>query len=98
MAKAKETEVVEANTNSEVASDAVIVPDPEELVEITVMSDPGSIGQMIFCSVNGTGMYVPCGEPVKIKRKYAEVLKRSQKEAAQAARKSVALSSAAEKM
>lgn len=71
------------------------VLDPEEVIEVTLMSDPGNIGRTIFCAVNGTAIYVPCGEPIKIKRKYAEVLKRAQREASEAAKRSAVSSSEA---
>lgn len=70
--------------------------DPEELVEITVMRAPSDIGRKVFCSVNGVAMLVPCGEPVKIKRKYAEVLKNAQKQSVSANRFSAELIKKAE--
>lgn len=72
--------------------------DPDELVEMTVLGDPSQIGKKIFCSVNGVALMVPCGEPVKIKRKYAEVLKNAHKQSASAARAAAAASEAAEEL
>ena len=50
--------------------------DPEEVVERRYMRESEHGNKTIFCSVNGTAIYVPCGKSVKIKRKYAEVIDR----------------------
>lgn len=57
----------------------------EELVEVFLMKDSGRYKNDVFCSVNGVGIMVPRGEKVMIKRKYAEVLKRSLEQANEAA-------------
>lgn len=57
----------------------------EELVEVFLMKDSGRYKNDVFCAVNGVGIMVPRGEKVMIKRKYAEVLKRSLQQANEAA-------------
>ena len=49
-----------------------------ELVEITLFKDAGKYKDNVFVAVNGVGMIVPRGKPVKIPRKYAIALKNSE--------------------
>lgn len=90
MAKNTKPETPEINEEELIMPESKM-PDPEELVDVTVMTEGEGVGQTIFCSVNGTAIYVPCGEPVKIKRKYAEVLKRRQEELVRTAKKNASL-------
>lgn len=73
----KEKAEAEEKVEAEEKTPEKKTPGPEEFVEVTVMSDPSTTGQKLFCSVNGVAMYVPYNEPVKIKRKYAEVITNS---------------------
>lgn len=60
-----------------IKEEKILAPDPEEIVERRYMRESEHGDKTIFCSVNGTAIYVPCGKSVKIKRKYAEVIDRS---------------------
>ena len=62
---------------AEKKEEKILAPDPEEVVERRYMRESEHGDKTIFCSVNGTAIYVPCGKSVKIKRKYAEVIDRS---------------------
>lgn len=49
----------------------------EELTEVYLMKDNDRYKGDMFVCVNGVGIMVPRGERVKIKRKYADVIKKS---------------------
>lgn len=52
--------------------------DPEELVDYTAPLMPGGKQKDVFCSVNGENCVIKRGVPVKIKRKFYEVLMNAQ--------------------
>lgn len=52
-----------------------------QLVTVKLFKDNGRYKDDVFVAVNGVGMIVPRGIEVKIPRKYAEVLKNSEKQA-----------------
>lgn len=54
--------------------------DGEQMVEIFLMKDNERYKNDLFVCVNGVGIMVPRGENVKIKKKYADVIKRSLEE------------------
>ena len=54
---------------AEKKEEKILAPDPEEVVERRYMRESEHGDKTIFCSVNGTAIYVPCGKSVKIKRK-----------------------------
>ncbi len=64
----------------------------DELTEIYLMKDNDRYKGDVFVCVNGVGMMVPRGEHVKIKKKYADVIKRSMEAANAAASYSESLS------
>jgi len=49
----------------------------EEEVEIQLFKDTGKYKEDLFVAINGIGMTIPRGRPVKIKRKYWLVIKDS---------------------
>ena len=53
------------------------ITDPsEEMTEIYLMKDNDRYKGDVFVCVNGVGIMVPRGEKVKIKKKYADVIRR----------------------
>lgn len=64
----------------------------EELVEITLFKDSSRYTDDVFVSVNDDNCLIQRGKPVKIKRKFYEVLMNSQAQDVAAAEKSSALS------
>lgn len=64
----------------------------DELTEIYLMKDNDRYKGDVFVCVNGVGIMVPRGEHVKIKKKYADVIKRSMEAANAAASYSESLS------
>lgn len=54
------------------------VPDGEELVDYSAPFLPGENRQDIFVAVNGESLVIKRGVPVKIKRKFYEVLMNAQ--------------------
>ena len=79
MAEKKEEKILAPDPEEvvEIKEEKILAPEPEEVVERRYMRDSEHGDKTIFCSVNGTAIYVPCGKSVKIKRKYAEVIDRS---------------------
>lgn len=71
--KKKATEATEA-------TEAVKEYDPDELVDYTAPLLPGGGDQTIFGAVNGETFRVKRGVPVKIKRKFYEVLQNAAKQ------------------
>ena len=57
----------------------------EELVEIMLFKDSGKYADDVFVAVNGETCQVQRGVPVKIKRKFAEVIKHSMEQDASTA-------------
>ncbi len=57
----------------------------EEMTEIFLMKDNDRYKGDVFVCVNGTAIMVPRGQRVKIKKKYADVLKQSAEAANEAA-------------
>lgn len=53
------------------------IPRGEELVEVELFYDGDKYKEPVPVIVNGVKILVPRGKPVKIKRKYAEVLEHS---------------------
>lgn len=51
--------------------------DPEEYVEIELFQDGERYKDSLFVAVNGENCIIPRGKPVKVKRKFAEVIKNS---------------------
>ena len=49
----------------------------EEYVTVKLFKDNGKYSDDVFVAVNGEGCNIPRGIPVKIKKKFAEVLERS---------------------
>ena len=62
----------ETKTKTEV--ETKVKNDPDELVDYTAPLLPGGKQKDIFCSVNGETCVIKRGIPVKIKRKFHEVL------------------------
>lgn len=54
--------------------------DPDELVDYMAPLLPGSKQKDIFCAVNGETVCIKRGFPVKIKRKFYDVLMNAQKQ------------------
>lgn len=52
--------------------------DPDELVDYTAPLLPGSKQKDVFCAVNGETCVIKRGVPVKIKRKFYDVLMSAQ--------------------
>ena len=69
--KIEETEAVE---------ETVAAVSPDDLVEVMLFKDSGKYKDDVFVAVNGVGCLIKRGEPVKIKRKFAEVLQNSMKQ------------------
>lgn len=65
----------ETKTNTKAETKAV--NDPDELVDYTAPLLPGGKQKDVFCSVNGETCVIKRGIPVKIKRKFHEVLMNS---------------------
>lgn len=83
MAKTKETEAkTEAMTNpeTEAKTDETKAYDPNELVDYMAPLLPGSKQRDVFCAVNGETICFKRGVPVKIKRKFYDVLMNAQKQ------------------
>lgn len=74
--KTEETEVMETVAEETVAAPA----GPDDLVEVMLFKDSGKYKDDVFVAVNGVGCLIKRGEPVKIKRKFAEVLQNSMKQ------------------
>lgn len=53
----------------------------DEKVTVKLFKDTGRYKDDVFVAVNGVGMIVPRGVEVQIPRKYAEVLRNSEKQA-----------------
>jgi hypothetical protein len=51
-----------------------------EEVEVSLLKDDGKYKDDVVVICNGTPIKIPRGKPVKIKRKYAEILSASQME------------------
>lgn len=51
-----------------------------EEVEVSLLKDDGKYKDDVVVICNGTTIKIPRGKPVKIKRKYAEILSASQME------------------
>ena len=71
-----------ANTKTETAAPAAETPKDieaymNEEVTVHLFKDNGNYKDDVFVAVNGVGVQIQRGVDVKIKRKYAEVLKRS---------------------
>lgn len=49
----------------------------EEYVTVKLFKDSGKYADDVFVAVNGEGCNIPRGKPVKIKKKFAEVLDQS---------------------
>lgn len=64
----------------------------EEYVEIELFKDGGKYRDDLFVSVNGENCIVQRGVPVKIKRKFAEVIKNSMEQSNRAASEIIRLS------
>ena len=62
-----------------------------EEVEITLMKDDGKYKDDVVVILNGTAIKVPRGVPVKIKRKYANIIKESMAENSKAVLKAASL-------
>lgn len=83
----QEDQETKADTGMEPDEDSTPAPkDPEELVEIELFYDGEKYSEPVPVLVNGTKILVPRGKPVKIKRKYFEVLENSRKQDRQAGR------------
>ena len=64
--------------NTETAAQEAAKASPgDELVEVMLFKDSNRYKGDVFVAVNGVGCQVKRGVPVKIKRKYANVLKQS---------------------
>lgn len=59
--------------------------DPEEYVEIELFKDGDRYKDSLYVAVNGENCLVPRGVPVKIKRKFADVIRNSIAQGNQAA-------------
>ena len=57
----------------------------EELVDVMLFKDNGKYKDDVFVCVNGENCVVQRGKPVKIKRKFAEVLRQSMEQDASTA-------------
>lgn len=76
--KKVEVEATEATVeNKEEAVDKTSDDYWNELVEIELFKDSGKYSNDVFVSVNGETILIQRGVPVKIKRKFYEVLKNS---------------------
>lgn len=73
MANKKNTEPKEAEVKEEVTEAEVKDPN-EEYVEIRLFKDSGKYNSDVFVAVNGENCIVQRGKPVKIKRKFANVI------------------------
>ena len=76
MATKKKTEETDVMETVETAAPA----GPDDLVEVMLFKDSGKYKDDVFVAVNGVGCLIKRGEPVKIKRKFAEVLQNSMKQ------------------
>lgn len=65
---------------TEAVDETAAVPSPDDLVEVMLFKDSGKYKDDVFVAVNGVGCLIKRGEPVKIKRKFAEVLQNSMKQ------------------
>ena len=68
----------ETKTKTKTEVETTVVNDPDELVDYTGPLLPGGKQKDIFCSVNGETCQIKRGIPVKIKRKFYEVLMNAQ--------------------
>lgn len=66
-----------AKDNVKANGDETAADPMEELVEIMLFKDNGKYKDDVFVAVNGQNCVVQRGKPVKIKRKFAEVLRQS---------------------
>lgn len=57
-----------------------ILPDPEEYVEIELFADNDKYSDDVVVTVNGERCQIQRGVPVKVKRKFAEVLQHSEEQ------------------
>lgn len=62
-----------------------VINTAEEMTDIFLMKDNDRYKGDVFVCVNGTAIMVPRGQTVKIKKKYADVLRRSSEAANEAA-------------
>ena len=75
MARIKELEEKLARTTA--APAASVSRQMEEYVEVELIRDNGAYKDDVFVSVNGENCLIRRGVPVKIKRKFADVLEQS---------------------
>ena len=66
--------------NTEVKKSEEKKYNPDELVDYTAPLLPGGKQKDVFCAVNGETCVIKRGVPVKIKRKFYEVLMNAQKQ------------------
>lgn len=62
-----------------------------EEVEVFLHKDDGKYKDDVVVVCNGTTIKIPRGKPVKVKRKYAEILSASQRDRANADEKSASM-------
>lgn len=65
------------DTTVKAKADEAVTDPMEELVEVMLFKDNGKYKDDVFVAVNGQNCVVQRGKPVKIKRKFAEVLRQS---------------------
>lgn len=58
-------------------ADKKMMDPSEEMTEIYLMKDSDRYKGDVFVSVNGVGIMIPRGEKVMVKKKYADVIRRS---------------------
>lgn len=63
--------------SDEVKEEKKVEFDPEEYIEIELFKDGDRYSDSLYVSVNGENCLVPRGVPVKIKRKFADVIRNS---------------------
>lgn len=94
-AKAEASEIAEAAKSKAAPSAAISEADiarGEELVEVFLFKDSGKYSDDVYVAVNGENCQIQRGVPVKIKRKFHEVLMNSQAQDTLAANRAQQLS------
>lgn len=82
---------------TEAKTEEIKTYDPDELVDYTAPLLPGSKQKDVFCAVNGETCVIKRGVPVKIKRKFYDVLMSAQSQQLAAYQARVAIQKQGEK-